>query len=411
MWVRHVRKSEHVTFLDVALLRWKEVRRSLAVQQFAQAKIERDAGNQQAAFLGFTFAVNNDPQNVEIRLAAAEFLRAAGSSNLAVDMLEAGLLRAPGSPQLIERTFDALSTLGRNQRTLDLLSRQPREGGDATTGARLRAYELQAWLNLGEAQRAWTLLQAHPELERHAAAVPVVARTLWENKERLRALELLRKYISGPDAPLAAYIQLVQLLLTAKMTPEALSTAEQACAKFPQEISARVLLIDALVARSFEGKEALVAIGKYLNEFGRDPQAMHQLGVLAARRGWVELARSIYEYGAVHQKESGLLAFLYSDALMQNARYREARDILSEVEAQAIEATQPFLVQLRHRQVIVAAALGDTTSVREHARRLAAALRNDPDGLEASRRHFQKIPIPDAVAELSGRASGLALNK
>jgi hypothetical protein len=40
MFLRHVRKNDQVTVLDVALLRWRDVRRSMAAQQFERAQAE-----------------------------------------------------------------------------------------------------------------------------------------------------------------------------------------------------------------------------------------------------------------------------------------------------------------------------------------------------------------------------------
>jgi hypothetical protein len=119
----------------------------------------------------------------------------------------------------------------------------------------------------------------------------------------------------------------------------------------------------------------------------------------------VDLARSLYELGASRQLDLDPLALSYSDALARASRFQEARQVLADIELQNQEAGAAFQVGLRQRQVIVAAALGDGNNVREYARRLAAALSRDPDGLETCRRLFQRLKIAEAVAELTPRVA------
>jgi hypothetical protein len=63
--------------------------------------------------------------------------------------------------------------------------------------------------------------------------------------------------------------------------------------------------------------------------------------------------------------------------------------------------TTGFSLLLWQREVLVAAVCGDHDGARENARRLASALRNDPDNLEICRQRFIKLKIPEAVAELT----------
>jgi hypothetical protein len=96
-----------------------------------------------------------------------------------------------------------------------------------------------------------------------------------------------------------------------------------------------------------------------------------------------------------------MLALYYSDALARNSRFSDARQVLAQVEQQSEDGNSQFLALLRQRQIVVAAALGDHDGARELARRLASALRNDPDGLEVCRRRFVQQGITEAAAELA----------
>jgi len=403
LFVRYVRKNENIGFVDVALLRWREVRRGMAAQQFAKAKVEWDAANYQIAFLSYNFGVNNDPDNIPGRLMAAQFLQAAGSNSMALTTLEDGLARAPDDPRLIERTFTLLNTTGREQRALELLARRPASAWSGPNGPALRTYELEATTNLGDVAAARKLLDQHPELLKLPRATPTVARVYWEAKERLRAINLLTAYVGSRPDGLDAYTQLVQWQLSAEMGEEAVATAGLAMEKFPGDIAARVLQLEALGVRENLGPAWVAAVGAYFKDFGARPEAITQLAALAGRRGWVDLARALYELGALHQQNLSILGFCYGDALLRQGRFREVQAVLTQIESQAVEGSAPFLAQLRNRQVIAAAALGDAAAVRDSARRLASVLRSDPEGMEATRRNFQRSGLVAAAAELTGR--------
>lgn len=411
IWVRHARKNQNITFLDVALLRWKDVRRGLAAQQFAKAKLELDAGNQRAAFLAYTFAVNNDPENVGYRLAAADFLRTAGSAPMATALLEAGLARAPHEQKLIERTFDLLCTTGRDRRALELLRQRPATLFSDPNGPMLRTYELQALLNLGDAKGAGEVLENNRALEKNHRSIPVVARVLWETQQRLRAIELLSNYVRTQPDVYSAYAQLAEWQMAVGMNADAVHTAERACQEFKNDLTSRLLLIEAQGAHTHCGREWLQSIESCLDDLGNQPHTLATLAGLAGRKGWVELARSLYELSALRQPDIGMVAVFYSDALMRHGRFKEAQEMLAQIEAQALEAGPTFTAQLRHRQVIAASAMGDSSGVREFTRRLAAVLHNDPEGLEKSRRHFQKSGIVEALAELSGSPAAVVATR
>jgi tetratricopeptide (TPR) repeat protein len=404
MFLRHVRKNDQVTVLDVALLRWRDVRRSMAAQQFERAQAEWDAGKFQAAFVAFTFAVANDPDNTKGRLNAARFLQSAGALPMALTMLESGLARDPNHEALIERTFELLLATGRDERVLELL--RQRSAGDlpAPLALRLRKYELQARLNRGDLDGARKLLVAHPELARSHDSRRAVAQLQWESKERLRAIELLNRQVEEQPDDKESVAQLFQWQLVAGMTADAVRTAELASKRAPGDAGARVQLLEALALQTNRGKEWLGAVEAFMREFGSRPEAVRQLGTLAGRRGWVDLARRLYELSATRESDLTGAALAYCDALIRVNRYREAGEALDQIEAQTLEGGLAFIVQLRTRQIFVAAGKGDRNAVSDLSRRLSAAVRNDSGTRELLRRTFQKAGVAEA-AELLGAAT------
>ena len=405
LFVRYVRKNETISFIDVALLRWREVRRGMAAQQFAKAKQEWDAGNYQVAFLAYNFGVNNDPDNIPGLLEAARFLQAAGSNSMALTTLEAGLARAPEDARLIERTFSLLNTVGRDKRTLELLRQRPASAFTGPNGPALRTFEVEATLNLGEVEAATKLHAQHPELVQSPRGVPVVARVLWESKQRLKAIEMLAGHVRNRPDTYEPYAQLAQWQLASEMGDDAVRTAEKAVEKFPQDLAPRILLIEAQAVRTNRGRDFEAAVESFLREYGPKPESLLQLAALAGRRGWVDLARGLYEVGALHQPELAGFGLCYADALLRQSRFKDVLQLLAQIESQAVDGSPSFVVQLRNRQIIAAAGTGDVPAVREAARRLVGALRNDGDAVELYRRTFQKLGLTDAAAELGGRTA------
>jgi hypothetical protein len=402
-WLRYLRKNDQVRVLDVALFRTEAIRRAIAAQHFASAQAEWDAKNYQAAYLYFLAAVRQDPDNVPGRLSAVRFLRSVGAGGLGLAMLEEGLARAPEERRLIEPTFELLLGFGRERHALDLLRERYKAGLAGPNGLLLQRFQVEATLVADGAPAAKELLRQYGALATDPESASVVAKVLWESAERLKAIDLLQQYLQTRPEDYADYVQLAGWQEAAGQPAAAVETARRATVKFPRELRPRVLLIEMLFAETPAGPAVPQAILAYVREFGGQPEAILELASLAGREGWVDLGRSLYETGANRQLDLNLLALAYSDALARTSQFSEVREILTQLEAQAPEANVAYMVQLRQRQIIASAALGDATNIREYTRRLAALLGRDPDGLEVCRRLFRKLRIPEAVAELSGR--------
>ena len=398
VWLHFVRGNAEIGFTDVALLRWRSVRRSIAAQQFARAGAEWEHRNFQAAYLAFMSALRRDPDNVEGRLRTAEFLTALNSPNQAVGLLEDGLVRAPDHRRLVEKTFELLLSTGRDRRALELLHRQYPNGFSGPNASLLQTYAVRATLRAEGAAPAAQLLERYPGLLHEPAAAPVVAAVRWESQERTKALAILAEHVRRQPDDRAALAQLAGWQAAAGLANDAVATAQQACARFPAEIAPRLQLIEVTAAGSRPWRRA---IDDYLKDFGGRPEALVVLAEVAGRHGWIELTRSLYLNGANRPMQLGLLALSYADALAAHAQYPLVRDLLAQVDAQSAEGNLPFLLQLRQRQVMVAAVLGEHETVRDYARRLASLLHGDPDGLEVCRRRFAQLGIAEAVAELS----------
>jgi hypothetical protein len=402
-WLHFGRHNDEVRLADVALARLGAIRRTIAAQHFVNAKKEWDANRIQAAYLYFSAGVRQDPANVSGRLQAVQFLRSVGGGNLALVMLEEGLAVTPDDRRLIETTFGFLLSTGRDRRALDLLKKHYGSGYAGNNGLLLQRYEVQATLTADGAPAARKLLDRYTGLYQEVSATPVVARVLWETQERTRAISLLQGYVQTPVAVYADFAQMAAWQTANGQASDAVQTARRASEKFPHELEPRVLMIEMLVANPSTAQAGQEAIGAYLRDFGRQPEALAELAALAGRKGWVDLARTLYQAGANRQADLNALALAYADALTHEARFKEIREVLAQLESQAPENNPGFMVQLRQRQVITSAALNDSDAVREYTRRLAAVLNRDTDGIEICRRIFRKLGIADAVSELAGR--------
>jgi tetratricopeptide (TPR) repeat protein len=400
--IRYGLGNSTVAFSDVALLRWREVRRGFATRQFEEARQAWEAKRYPAAQLAFASGLRNDPDNVDGRLAAARFYTEAGAVSLAVAALEEGFARSPDNRVLAEQLFGLLLATGRSRQALDLLGRLPSDLPE-TQLLILRGYEVQATLSTEGAPAARRLIQRHPELEKSEAAAPVIARVLWGSKERFKAIELMARHVAGGPDNLAAYADLTAWYLAGGMWDEAEKTAAAACARFPAQMAPRLLRLEVRAERSLRGREWAQEIEQFLADFREVPEAIPQLAQLAGRKGWVELAQALYELGAVRQQNLVLLALANCDALMVRLKFGDALDLLTELEAQTPETATALMHQVRNRQVLCAGAVGDPARTREYARRLAATLRSDPQQFDIAREMFEKYGLTAAVAEFPSR--------
>ncbi|HUG09833.1 MAG TPA: hypothetical protein VMM36_02410 [Opitutaceae bacterium] len=405
IWLRYLRKVDEVRFLDVALLNAGAVHRSIAVEQFARAKRDWDSKSYQAAYVAYASALRHDPNNIPGRLSAAEFFLGVGSPVLAQNVLEDGLTLAPQDPRLIESTFDLFLAAKRDRAALTLLHTLYPSGLAGPNAATLQMYEVLATLTADGPQPARQLLDRYPDLLSHPAATPIIARVYWESAERPKAISMLAEHVEGDEATLAEFERLAAWQQAEDRKDDAVKTAELACSRFPTGLPARILLLSTQAARSPDGRPAPASLDEFLRDYGDRPETLHQLATLAGSRGWVDVARILYQFGAVTHGNLPHLALAYSDALMTRSRFREAVPLLADIEAQAGDDDVALAVQLRQRQVVGAAAVGDSIGVREHARRLGAAIGNNPDAMDLCRRFFLKLGIADAVDELTPRAA------
>jgi hypothetical protein len=126
---------------------------------------------------------------------------------------------------------------------------------------------------LGDIDAANALLARHPEVASFPRAVPVIARVLWESKQRLKAIETLSRHLrTGPET-FEPYAQLAQWQLTSEMADDAVRTAEAAIARFPTDLAPRVLLVEAQGVRTNRGREFAAVVETYLKEQGAKPDA------------------------------------------------------------------------------------------------------------------------------------------
>lgn len=398
-WIHFVRGNDRISFADVAFLRVVQVRRAMAEQQFALGKAEVGKKNYRAAYLAFATAIRRDPENVPGRIEAAAFFSSIGSVKMEVSTLEDGLTRAPENLLLTDKTFDLLTSTGRDQTALDLMQKLYGERPSGENAPMVEIYRILATLNVGDDAGAQRLLEAHPELHHYTLAPAALADVLWKSKERLAAIEILSTCVASGRGDYALYAKLARWQELGGMPDDAIATAKQARSRFPDDIAARVLSIEALANQSPSSREVLADTESFLRDVGDRPGAIEALAELAGRKGWVDLERNLYLVAANRQPELRMLALYSADALAANSSFEEEQRILDQVEAQSEDSSQNFAVQLRRREVVSAAARSDHDAIRENARFLAAALQSsDPESLDSYRRLFARMGIKEAVA-------------
>lgn len=402
-WLRFGRDVDQVSLVDVATFDVRGVRRAIAAQHFATGQAQAAAREYQAAYVSFLSGLSNDPDNVDGRLAAVQFLRSIGAQALAFRLLEEGAFRLPGHDGMMAAALGQLMGAGREREALDLI----RHGGtNAPRSRKVRGFEMQAILSVEGPAAAAAFLERNPDLADDPQLAPARAQVLWFAGERERGLDLLAAHVGRGQSPLAEHALLVAWQLAAGQRDAAISTARSALASLPGDANARLLLIETLSVGADGGLPPVAEIETYLREHAGEVEPLAQLSILAGRKGWLAVTELLFQLGASTQADVGLLALCHADALATNARSEEARQVLASLDAQVSNQTSPaFLSQLRSRQVVLAAQAGDVDNVRNFARRLGAGLRGNAEELENFRRQFERLGITAAVVELTPAAA------
>lgn len=398
-WLSYGLKNKNVTFLEVALFRWKAIRRDMAAQQLREAELARKKGEKAAAYAAFSSALRNDPGNSEIRRTLAGFLRSSGASKMAVTCLEDGLESGINDPRFVADLLETLLENGSEERVLELVRGRLAKGCAPEVRALLPKYELQATLSTEGAPAAKALMEKQGStLSADPDSSPIVACVLWASRDRLAAIDLLSSYLQKGRGNIRDFSLLAGWQQEGGMATAARETAQAACARYPADAAARIILLDVL---QFGSRDWGAALQSYVSEFGASPQALLQLSEQAARRGWSGLAYALYSAGSARFANLAPLALCYAEALMATGRFGQARAALEQIDLQLPDNNQPLFARLRERQIVTAAALGDREGAREYARRLGNLLRGNDRLLRAKQRQFERLRIPEASEELA----------
>jgi tetratricopeptide (TPR) repeat protein len=400
----HFARNSHVGVADVALFNMQRVRQAMAREQFDEARADLAAKNYRGAYVAFSSALRRDPDNVAGRIDAAAFFGAVGSTKIRISVLEEGLTRAPEDLQLANLTLSLLTSTGRDHVALELIRKLYGEQATGRNAAMVETYRILATINSGDADGARRLLEQHPEIRTSREALPALAMVLWQLKERGPAIKVLSGLVDGGSAAMADYTQLARWQVAGGLADDAISTARRARAAFPGEKASQLLLIETLADQALSGDEVRTEIESYLKGSSATPEAILALGELAGRKGWLDLARNLYVASSDHLPNLRMLALYYADALAVNSHLDDEEKVLKEIEVQSADAGGYFGIELRRRQVFVAATRGDTEAVREDARELAADLQgSDPDNFENYHRLFTRMGLKEAAAAFDQR--------
>lgn len=243
------------------------------------------------------------------------------------------------------------------------------------------------------------MLAAHPEVRDCRLVPAALANVLWRSKERVEAIQILSDYVASRNAAYPAYAKLAEWEAAGGMHDDAVATARKARASFPEDIAPRMLYIEMLANDSQGSRDAQTEAEAFIRDTKGRPEALGALAELAGRMGWIDLARNLYLVASNRQQDIRMFALYLSDALAAGGRPDDAQLILGQVEAQSEDGSQAFVIQLRRREIMTAAARGDPDAEREDARYLAAALQSsDPDSVEIFRRLYTRLGYKEALA-------------
>jgi len=280
-------------------------------------------------------AVVKSPANLDARLFLADCWRQAGRYEEAIRTLRDGIKYNASDSRLqialveiclvSNRFTDLLAVL---RTDLPAMGVRLLDGSDRA----IQLAEVRAVLEVSGAAEAARAAGAHPGLVDDPAAAPLLARIDRETGRKEQALEHLRT--ARERAPKDAALQdaYIETALDMGKADDARTASEQFFAEFPRLVPAQLRFIEAHGSRKGrdESPWAAVTLG-FLAQHRREPEALSQLGSLAASKGWSDLAFLLYENSLEENLMGFPFATYYVASLVKTGDFQEADTALREL--------------------------------------------------------------------------------
>jgi tetratricopeptide (TPR) repeat protein len=173
---------------------------------------------------------------------------------------------------------------------------------------------------------------SHPGLTDDPSAAPLLARIDGELGRKKQALERLR--VAHERSPQDANIQYDYVATAIELGDDevARKTSEEFLKAFPNSVAAQLRFLEAHSNRQGRDEAAWTGITlRFLVEHRHEPEAMSQLGSLAASKGWSDVAFLLYVNSLEENLTGFPFAIYYVASLVKTGDFQAADAALREL--------------------------------------------------------------------------------
>lgn len=325
-----------VRWVDVVFPpRFSHVQDAIGTYYLGQAKeawAKRDYGK---AVVTARAAVVKSPANLDARLFLTDCWRQAGRYEEAIRTLRDGIPYSAGDARLQAGLVELCLISNRFADLLAVLRTDlPARGIRLLEGSNraMQLAEVRAVLEVSGAAEAARAAAAHPGFTDDPSSAPLMARIDGDLGRKEQALEHLRA--ARERAPRDAALQnaYIEAALGAGRVDDARTASEQFFGEFPDLTAAELRFLEAHGSRQGRDEKPWTAVClRFLARHRREPDALSQLGSVAASTGWPDTAFLLYENSLEENLTGFPFATYYIASLIKTGDLQAADAALREL--------------------------------------------------------------------------------
>ncbi len=325
-----------VHWVDVALPpRFSHVQDAIGSYYLSEAKLAFERKDYAKAIVTARAALIKSPGNLDARLFLADFWRQAGRFDEAVRTLREGIAYNANDTRLqIALVNICLLTKHYSDLIAVLRTDFPARGVRLLDGSNveMQLAEVRAVLEFSGAAAADLAVREHPGLASDPRAAPLLAGIDRQVGKKDHALQLLRAaHDRAPKDP-EILNEYIETALEAGDADLARTSSEEFMTEFPALQEAQIRFIEAHGSRVGGDVEPWTAVTlRFLSQHRHEPDALSQLGSLAASKGWTDLAFLLYVNSLDENLTGFPFATYYVASLVKTGEYQAADMALREL--------------------------------------------------------------------------------
>jgi tetratricopeptide (TPR) repeat protein len=325
-----------VHWVDVALPpRFSHVQDAISAFYLGEARKSWENKDYAKGIVTARAAIVKSPGNLDARLFLASCWGQAGRYDEVIRTLRDGIKYSASDTRLQTALVDTCLATSRYEDLLAVLRTDfPAKGVPLLDGSNrvMQLAEVRAVLEVSGPAEAYQVAAAHPGLIDDPSAAPLLANIERETGRKEQALERLRA--ARDRAPKDAVIQdeFIQTALDMGNADLARTASDQFLADFPGLLSAQLRFLEAHGSRKgIDEKPWTDLTLRFLVRHRREPEALSQLGSMAASKGWSDLAFLLYENSLEENLAGFPFATYYIASLVKTGDFQAADAAMREL--------------------------------------------------------------------------------